>query len=94
MRSAAPCSSASGLALVLAIEAGPNYARFGKPLETGYASGNSVLHANRTTAGTTGILPRHLYVSIFRGWDGSTTPCPETVARQGFSILLTSPILL
>jgi hypothetical protein len=84
-----------GLALVLALELGLNYVRFGKPLETGYGLAAQVYIANRTYGWYDWrYLPRHLYVSLFKGWEyveefPYLKPSPE-----GLSILLTSPILL
>ena len=84
-----------GLALVLGIEFGLNFIRFGKPFETGYGVAAQVYMANRTYGWYDWhYLPRHLYISIFRGWEWIDDfpflkPSPE-----GLSILLTSPILL
>ncbi len=86
---------AVGLGLVLTIEVGLNYARFGNPLETGYGVAAQVYMANRTYGWYDWrYLPRHLYVSMFKGWEyveefPYLKPSPE-----GLSILLTSPILL
>jgi hypothetical protein len=84
-----------GVMLTLGIEAGLNYARFGNPTETGYGVAAQVYMANRTHGWYHWhYLPRHLYVSIFRGWEyieefPYLKPSPE-----GLSILFTSPILL
>lgn len=84
-----------GLGLVLTIELGLNYARFGNPLETGYGVAAQVYMANRTYGWYDWhYLPRHLYVSMFKGWEyveefPYLKPSPE-----GLSILLTSPVLL
>ena len=84
-----------GLALVLCIELGLNYARFGNPLETGYGIASQIYIANRSFGWYDWrYLPRHLYISVFRGWDWIDDfpwlkPSPE-----GLSILLTSPVLL
>jgi hypothetical protein len=84
-----------GLALVLALELGLNYVRFGNPFETGYGLAAQVYIANRTYGWYDWrYLPRHLYVSLFKGWEyveefPYLKPSPE-----GLSILLTSPILL
>ena len=84
-----------GLGAVLTIELALNYIRFGKPLETGYGVAAQVYIANRTYGWYDWhYLPRHLHVSIFRGWDyveefPFLKPSPE-----GLSIVLTSPIVL
>jgi hypothetical protein len=84
-----------GLALVLALELGLNYIRFGNPVETGYGLAAQVYMANRTYGWYDWhYLPRHIYVSIFKGWEyveefPYLKPSPE-----GLSIVLTSPVLL
>jgi hypothetical protein len=84
-----------GLVLVLSIELGLNYVRFGNPLETGYGVAAKIYLASRTHGWYDWrYLPRHLYVSIFKGWEWVDDfpwlkPSPE-----GLSIVLTSPILL
>jgi hypothetical protein len=84
-----------GLGFVLSLELGLNYIRFGNPLETGYGVAAQIYMANRTHGWYDWrYLPRHLYISVFRGWDWIDDfpwlkPSPE-----GLSILLTSPVLL
>ncbi len=84
-----------GLGLVLSIELVLNYIRFGNPLETGYGVAAQIYIANRTYGWYDWrYLPRHLYISIFRGWDWIDEPPWLKPSAEGLSILLTSPILL
>lgn len=84
-----------GLGLVLGIELVLNYARFGNPFDTGYGAAAQIYLANRTYGWYDWrYTPRHLYVSLFKGWEyvdefPYLKPSPE-----GLSILLTSPVLL
>lgn len=84
-----------GLALPLAIELGLNWARFGNPLDTGYgAAARQYTTSAAQSWYAPSYIPKHLYISLFRGWDWAEEfpwlkPSPE-----GLSILLTSPVLL
>lgn len=84
-----------GLGAVLALELALNYARFGNPFDTGYGAVAQVYIGNRTYGWYDWhYLPRHLYVSMFKGWEWVDEfpflkPSPE-----GLSIILTSPVLL
>ncbi len=84
-----------GLALPAAIELGLNHARFGSPFDTGYGTAAQVYMANRAHSWYDWrYLPRHLYVSLFKGWEyvdefPFLKPSPE-----GLSVILTSPVLL
>jgi len=86
---------AVGIALPLAIELGLNYARFGSPFDTGYGTAAQLYMASRSHGWYDWhYLPRHLHISIFKGWEyveefPFLKPSPE-----GLSVVLTSPALL
>ncbi len=84
-----------GLLLPASIELALNYARFGNPLETGYGKAAEMYLANRPHGWYDWrYLPRHLYISIFRGWDYTEEFPFLKPSSEGLSILLTSPVLL
>ena len=84
-----------GLCLPFAIEAWLNWARFGNPLETGYGKAAEMYLPNRTYGWYNWhYLPRHLYVSLFKGWDYVEEFPYIKPTMEGLSILLTSPVLL
>lgn len=84
-----------GLMLPLAIELGLNWARFGNPLDTGYGAASRQYTTSETQSWyAPAYIPKHFYISLFRGWEYVEEfpwlkPSPE-----GLSILLTSPVLL
>ncbi len=85
---------ALGLTLPFVIECALNYARFGNPLETGYGQASEI-YGNRGYGWYDWhYIPRHLYVSVFKGWEWAEEFPFLKPQAEGLSILLTSPILL
>ncbi len=86
----------AGLAVPLVVLAAYNVARFGSPLELGYALIPGVLDEPYYQEGIFSIsyIPRHVYAIFFRSWNWSDSFPWVTPSWWGLAILLTTPLYL
>jgi hypothetical protein len=84
-----------GIAVPAALELWLNHTRFGSPFDTGYGKAAEMYLAGAPRSWYAWeYLPKHLYVSIFKGWEYQETFPYLKPSPEGLSILLTSPVLL